>query len=207
MPREQYEFRWKDYYRILEVDPEADADAIVAAYRKLARVYHPDRNNNPGATGKFQEVNEAEEVLTDRDRRSVYDREYRARQRDEHFEDPTTDSSYAYDDQDYQWEEEARSQSFGSDDREDQGSYRGSQGTGYRWNHHRSNRGPHNRPNWEPGNWRADRTYEPQSNDPTVGETQETRRYVISRTSASHVGVHLFLPVKCSSLTNSTDMP
>ena len=173
MAREQYGFQWKDYYRILEVDPAADPDAIVAAYRRMARAYHPDRNDDPGATGKFQEINEAKEVLTDPNRRSLYDHEYCARQRNEDFEEPTADSDNTYDDENDHWEEEVRSKSSGSDDREDQETYRGSQGSAYRWNHHRRNGGQGNQRSWEPGTWGQNRNYEPQSNDPSAGETEE----------------------------------
>jgi DnaJ-class molecular chaperone len=76
MARDQYEIQWKDYYQILEVDPRADADAIAAAYRKLAMTYHPDRNQSPDATQKFQEINEAKEVLSDPERRARYDQVY-----------------------------------------------------------------------------------------------------------------------------------
>jgi len=80
MPREQYEVIWKDYYEILQVHPKAEPEVILAAYRKLAQVYHPDRNKNELATQKFQEINEAEEVLSDPDRRARYDEAYLARQ-------------------------------------------------------------------------------------------------------------------------------
>ena len=69
MPREQYEVHWKDYYEILQVHPRAEPDIIAAAYRKLAQLYHPDRNNSPTATERFQEINGANEVLSDQERR------------------------------------------------------------------------------------------------------------------------------------------
>lgn len=47
---------FKDYYKILGVEPEADAKAIKTAYRKLARKYHPDVNPEAGAGEKFKEV-------------------------------------------------------------------------------------------------------------------------------------------------------
>ncbi|HSJ26253.1 MAG TPA: molecular chaperone DnaJ [Longimicrobiales bacterium] len=67
--------RMRDYYEILGVDRNADADAIKKAYRKLALQYHPDRNNGSSeAEGKFKELTEAYEVLKDRDKRAAYDR-------------------------------------------------------------------------------------------------------------------------------------
>ena len=65
---------YKDYYKILGVEKTATADQIKKAYRKLARQHHPDVNpNDPTAERKFQEVNEANEVLSDEDKRRKYD--------------------------------------------------------------------------------------------------------------------------------------
>lgn len=56
-----------DYYKILGVDKSASQDDVKKAYKKLARKYHPDLNpNDPDAHRKFQEINEANEVLSDR---------------------------------------------------------------------------------------------------------------------------------------------
>jgi len=64
-----------DYYKILEVNKNATADEIKKAYRKLARKYHPDVNpNNPEAHKKFQQLNEANEVLGDPEKRKKYDK-------------------------------------------------------------------------------------------------------------------------------------
>lgn len=64
-----------DYYKTLGVRKDADADAIKKAYRKLARKYHPDVNkDNPEAAKKFQEINEAHEVLSDPIKREKYDK-------------------------------------------------------------------------------------------------------------------------------------
>ena len=55
-----------DYYKVLGVAKNADDAEIKKAYRKLARKYHPDVNpNDAGAKKKFQEINEANEVLAD----------------------------------------------------------------------------------------------------------------------------------------------
>ena len=65
---------YKDYYKVLGVDEKASADDIKHAYRKLAMKYHPDRN--PGdkqAEEKFKEINEANEVLGDPEKRAHYD--------------------------------------------------------------------------------------------------------------------------------------
>lgn len=63
-----------DYYKVLGVDKSATQDEIKKAYRKLARKHHPDLNqNDPNAKDKFQEINEANEVLSDPEKRKKYD--------------------------------------------------------------------------------------------------------------------------------------
>lgn len=63
-----------DYYKILGVDKKASDADIKKAYRKLARKYHPDINpNDKEANNKFQQVNEANEVLSDPEKRKKYD--------------------------------------------------------------------------------------------------------------------------------------
>src|SRR5262245_12350223 len=80
---------FKDYYATLGLDKKATDGDIKKAYRKLARKYHPDLN--PGdktAEAKFKEINEANEVLGDREKRRKYDdlganwRQYEQAQRD-----------------------------------------------------------------------------------------------------------------------------
>ena len=64
----------KDFYQTLGVARDADEKAIKSAYRKLAREFHPDVNpNNPNAEGKFKEISEAFQVLSDPDKRKLYD--------------------------------------------------------------------------------------------------------------------------------------
>jgi molecular chaperone DnaJ len=64
----------KDYYKILGVNRTATDKDIKAAYRRLARQYHPDVNpNNKASEEKFKEVNEAHEVLSDPEKRKKYD--------------------------------------------------------------------------------------------------------------------------------------
>src|SRR5690554_1901162 len=63
-----------DYYKILEVDKSASQADIKKAYRKLARKLHPDLNpNDKTAQKKFQQINEANEVLSDPEKRKKYD--------------------------------------------------------------------------------------------------------------------------------------
>ena len=66
----------KNYYEILGVDKKASQDEIKSAYRKLAMKYHPDRNQgNAEAAEKFKEINEANETLSDEQKRAAYDYE------------------------------------------------------------------------------------------------------------------------------------
>jgi len=76
-----------DYYKILGVAKNATQDEIKKAYRKLARKMHPDLNpNDKEAHKKFQQINEANEVLSDPDKRKKYDQYGRDWQHAEQFE-------------------------------------------------------------------------------------------------------------------------
>lgn len=64
----------KDYYEVLEVDKNASEEEIKRAYRRLAKKYHPDLNQgDKEAEAKFKEINEAYEVLSDKEKRAKYD--------------------------------------------------------------------------------------------------------------------------------------
>lgn len=64
----------KNYYKILEIEPTAEQADIKKAFRTLAKKYHPDRNkDNEEALRKFQDINEAYEVLGKEDSRKKYD--------------------------------------------------------------------------------------------------------------------------------------
>lgn len=76
-----------DYYKILELSKTASSDDIKKAYRKLARKYHPDLNpNDKEANKKFQQINEANEVLSDPEKRKKYDQYGKDWQQAEQFE-------------------------------------------------------------------------------------------------------------------------
>ena len=64
-----------DYYEILEIERTSDKEVIKKAYRKLALKYHPDRNpNDKQAEEIFKKVNEAYQILSDDEKRQIYDR-------------------------------------------------------------------------------------------------------------------------------------
>ena len=66
--------RAADYYEVLGVPRNADKKAIKQAYRSKARKFHPDVNKDPGAEATFKQIGEAYEVLSDDNKRSIYDR-------------------------------------------------------------------------------------------------------------------------------------
>ena len=65
----------RDYYDILGIKRDASAETIKKAFRKLAKKYHPDSNaGNPQAEQMFKDVNEAYSILSDPEKRKLYDR-------------------------------------------------------------------------------------------------------------------------------------
>ncbi|KIH85455.1 DnaJ C-terminal domain-containing protein [Pseudomonas batumici] len=79
---------FKDYYKILGVEPTADDKAIKAAYRKLARKYHPDVSKEKDAEAKFKDASEAYEALRSADKRAEYDDLRRYGQHGQPFQGP-----------------------------------------------------------------------------------------------------------------------
>src|SRR6185295_12957630 len=63
----------KDLYAVLGVARDADEDAIKKAFRKLAMKYHPDKNPGKANEQRFKEINQAHEVLGDKQKRALYD--------------------------------------------------------------------------------------------------------------------------------------
>ena len=64
----------KDYYKILGVPRAASDSEIKKAYKKMALKYHPDKNTSPGAEEKFKDVAEAYEVLSNKEKRDIFDK-------------------------------------------------------------------------------------------------------------------------------------
>jgi len=82
-----------DYYKILQVDPSAEQEIIVAVYRRLAGKYHPDKNPSSDAAERMRKINEAYEVLSSPEKRNEYDQKRKAYY--DRLGDPATNSSVA----------------------------------------------------------------------------------------------------------------
>ena len=122
-----------DYYKVLGVDKNASEDDIKKAYRKLARKLHPDLNpNDKDAHHKFQQVNEANEVLGDPEKRKKYDQYGKDWQHAEQFEQQRQSQrqrqqsrgSEHFGDSDYDFSEFFESM-FGGSGRSSQAKFRG----------------------------------------------------------------------------------
>ena len=84
-----------DYYKVLDLDKSATKEDIKKAYRKLARKYHPDLNpNDTAAQKKFQQINEAHEVLIDPEKRKKYDQYGKDWKHAEEFEKAKSQQQY-----------------------------------------------------------------------------------------------------------------
>lgn len=84
-----------DYYKVLGLSKDASKNDIKKAYRKLARKYHPDLNpNDAAAQKKFQQINEAHEVLIDPEKRKKYDQYGKDWQHAEEFEKARSQQQY-----------------------------------------------------------------------------------------------------------------
>jgi curved DNA-binding protein len=79
---------FKDYYKVLGLEPGADDKAVKTAYRKLARKYHPDVSKEKDAENQFKEVAEAYEVLKSAEKRAEYDELRQYGQQGRPFEPP-----------------------------------------------------------------------------------------------------------------------
>ncbi|MFP4155458.1 MAG: DnaJ C-terminal domain-containing protein [Halothiobacillaceae bacterium] len=79
---------YRDYYAILGVERDATQEQIKAAYRRLARKYHPDVSSEPDAEARFKELGEAYEVLKDPEKRAAYDQLGRDWQAGQDFRPP-----------------------------------------------------------------------------------------------------------------------
>ncbi|HTS44761.1 MAG TPA: J domain-containing protein [Puia sp.] len=104
-----------DYYKVLGIEKNASQEDIKKAYRKLARKLHPDLNpNDKEAHKKFQQINEANEVLSDPEKRKKYDQYGENWKHAGQFE--KAQQSGAYSTHAGNWQENDFSEGFGSDD-------------------------------------------------------------------------------------------
>ena len=108
--------KFKDYYQTLGVARDATADDIKKAFRKLARKYHPDVSKEADAELRMQEVNEANAVLSDPEKRAAYDQLGRGHQPGEDFRPPPDwDAGFEFSGQGYSPHEAAAFSDFFSE--------------------------------------------------------------------------------------------
>ena len=62
-----------NYYQLLNIDPKADLNTIKKAFRREVAIYHPDNNKSPEAKDRFEKIIEAFDILSDAEKRKVYD--------------------------------------------------------------------------------------------------------------------------------------
>ena len=77
----------QDHYAVLQVHPEAHPEVITAAYRRLAQLYHPDRDPSPEAHRRMSSINRAYEAVGNPASRAAYDRARRERERQQRQQD------------------------------------------------------------------------------------------------------------------------
>ncbi|MGA7953194.1 MAG: DnaJ domain-containing protein [Gloeobacterales cyanobacterium] len=80
----------KDFYNVLDIDPETDKEEIRKAYVQLAHLYHPDLSKAPDARERFEEINQAYSILSNDDLRFYYDLYIRDAQEITHQQKPLT---------------------------------------------------------------------------------------------------------------------
>jgi curved DNA-binding protein len=101
-----------DYYKTLGIPRTASQDDIKKAYRKLARQYHPDTNKDPAAHKKFQEINEANEVLSEPANRKKYDKYGKDWQHGDKYEQARSQQSQGFGGYDYNQQDFGNTEGF-----------------------------------------------------------------------------------------------